>query len=210
MFFGVKAVFFDIGGVVVDADLHAYADIGAQLFQADPEDIRRAAGKFVPDLETGRLDSYNFWKFIEVALWASGSGKTTDFPDFDTLWGDILKENATLNQEVMDIVFELRKNVKVVGVISNAIKEHVKHLKALGAYAAFHPLFISCDVGMRKPDADIYKMAAKEVGLWCRQCLFIDDLQVNVDAAKAVGMKAHLYTNPNALKTELRRLKLLS
>lgn len=208
MFFRTKAIFFDIGGVVVDADLHSYAEIGAKIYQTKPENIQKAATHLVPDLERGKMSSHNFWKLIETSLWSLGIGKPSDFPDLDSIWNDILGANVKVNFEVLEIAQKLRERY-TIGVLSNAIKDHVLHLNDLKIYDGFDPVIVSCQVGMRKPEPAIYKLAAKKAGVWTRQCFFIDDLEENCVAAKKVGMKAHRFTTASNLEADLRKQKLL-
>jgi putative hydrolase of the HAD superfamily len=45
-------------------------------------------------------------------------------------------------------------------------------------------------VGMRKPDAEIYELTLERLGLPAAACLFVDDTEVNCEAARALGMSA--------------------
>jgi putative hydrolase of the HAD superfamily len=62
----------------------------------------------------------------------------------------------------------------------------------------YHAVVISADVGMRKPEERIYRHAAGLIGLAPDECVFIDDMEVNVRAAEALGMRAILHTEPEA------------
>ena len=208
MLFKIKVIYFDIGGVVVDADLQAYDRIGARLFGTEPESIRKAAAHLVPDLECGRMSSHNFWKLIETSLWSLGLGKPNQGTDLAALWESILAESITINHEVLQLARELAVRHRV-GVLSNVIKDHAVALSRLKVYQGFDPLMVSCQVGLRKPDLKFYKLAAKEAGVWCRQCLFIDDLEENCRAAHAVGMETHLFQEAAALPADLKRRKLI-
>lgn len=64
-------------------------------------------------------------------------------------------------------------------------------LDALGPL--FDQIVISGDVGMRKPEPDIYRHAAKRLGLEPDACVFVDDFRVNVEGAEAVGMAGVLH-----------------
>ncbi|XVQ12299.1 HAD family hydrolase [Spirillospora sp. CA-255316] len=72
----------------------------------------------------------------------------------------------------------------------------------------FDAVVISAEVGLRKPDERIFRHALELVGLPPEQCVFIDDVRHNVDAALAVGMKAVHHTSPDATLEELRALGL--
>ncbi len=50
--------------------------------------------------------------------------------------------------------------------------------------------FVSCQLGLRKPDPAIYARAARQLGVPAEACLFIDDRKRNCEAARAVGMTA--------------------
>jgi putative hydrolase of the HAD superfamily len=65
---------------------------------------------------------------------------------------------------------------------------------------------ISAEVGMRKPEERIFRHAAGLLGLAPEECVFIDDLQVNVTAAEAVCMTAVLHTEPAATEARLREI----
>jgi putative hydrolase of the HAD superfamily len=66
---------------------------------------------------------------------------------------------------------------------------------------------VSGAVGLRKPDPAIYEMAGAELGLPLTQCAFVDDIEVNVEAANALGMFAVLHTDlPTTLAALLTRV----
>ncbi|MCA9101188.1 MAG: HAD family phosphatase [Planctomycetales bacterium] len=65
--------------------------------------------------------------------------------------------------------------------------------------------FVSCHTGLRKPDPQAYRHAIDILGVDPPECLFIDDRQVNVDAALNVGMDAILMRGAEDLRGELRR-----
>lgn len=62
----------------------------------------------------------------------------------------------------------------------------------------FDAWVISAEVGMRKPEERIFLLAAERLGLPPEQCVFIDDIQANVDAATALGMAGVLHRDPLA------------
>lgn len=70
----------------------------------------------------------------------------------------------------------------------------------------FDAWVISAEVGMRKPEERIFLLAAERLGLPPDQCVFIDDIQANVDAANALGMAAVLHRDPLATTAHLSAL----
>ncbi|HAN32441.1 MAG TPA: hypothetical protein DCQ06_12670 [Myxococcales bacterium] len=63
--------------------------------------------------------------------------------------------------------------------------------------------FVSCEMGVRKPDPQAYLIPSKAVGAAPGSCLFIDDRQSNCDGARSVGMDAVCFESAAALRREL-------
>src|ERR1017187_7117698 len=95
----IKAVIFDIGGVIVDADLEGYATVAAPLFSSSVADTRAAVLSRIGRLETGELDSKGFWKEVGESLWREGKGKPLDPSQcsWTNLWGQVIKETMKIN-----------------------------------------------------------------------------------------------------------------
>jgi putative hydrolase of the HAD superfamily len=65
---------------------------------------------------------------------------------------------------------------------------------------------ISGEVGLRKPDPAIYRLAAEQLGVELEECVFVDDLEPNIRAATDLGMLAVLHTDLATTLAELARL----
>lgn len=73
----------------------------------------------------------------------------------------------------------------------------------------FDAVVISCEVGMRKPDERIFRHALDLLGLDAAECVFIDDIEHNIRAAQALGIRGILHTAPDTTIAELRGMGLL-
>ncbi|MEU8305340.1 HAD family phosphatase [Actinomadura sp. NPDC048955] len=73
----------------------------------------------------------------------------------------------------------------------------------------FDAVVISCEVGMRKPDERIFRHALDLLGLDAAECVFIDDIEHNIRAAQALGIRGILHTGPDTTIAELRGMDLL-
>jgi putative hydrolase of the HAD superfamily len=80
------------------------------------------------------------------------------------------------------------------GLLSNSwgVDDYPRHLFP----GLFDVVVISGEVGMRKPEPRIFRHAVELLGLSPQECVFIDDIEVNVVAAEEVGMTAVLHTDP--------------
>ena len=66
----------------------------------------------------------------------------------------------------------------------------------------------SCDVGLIKPEPEIYQLLCSKYGLKMEECVFIDDKQANTDAAKALGMQAITFRGYEEAVRELEGMDL--
>jgi putative hydrolase of the HAD superfamily len=72
--------------------------------------------------------------------------------------------------------------------------------------ALFDAVVISAEVGMRKPEEGIFRYAAGTLGLDPAECVFIDDVEANVNAAVACGMTGFVHTDVTATAVALQDL----
>jgi len=70
-------------------------------------------------------------------------------------------------------------------------------------FSRFRDILVSGEVKLLKPDPAIYYLALDRFGLNPREALFVDDRQINVDAALAVGMAAHLFVDAADFRARL-------
>ena len=67
----------------------------------------------------------------------------------------------------------------------------------------FDDIVISGEVGLRKPEPEIFLLAAERIGLTAVECVFVDDLELNVTGARALGMTAVHHTSYEQTRQEL-------
>jgi putative hydrolase of the HAD superfamily len=70
----------------------------------------------------------------------------------------------------------------------------------------FDDIVISGEVGLRKPEPEIFHLAAERIGLRAEDCVFVDDLELNVEGARALGMTAIHHTSYDGTRRELESL----
>jgi putative hydrolase of the HAD superfamily len=90
------------------------------------------------------------------------------------------------------------------GLISNSWGTAIYDPDALDGL--FDVAIISGEVGLHKPQAEIYLLAAERLGVEPCTCVFVDDLRENVHGAEQVGMTAILHRDPEATVTRLEEL----
>ena len=110
--------------------------------------------------------------------------------DFQTAKSMMLE--AITYQEEVTPTAKLIKQLKEAGyrliVLSNMSKEYIAYLRKMNVYSAFDDEVISCEVGLIKPEKEIYSLLIERYNLDPAQTMFIDDRKENVDAAAALGI----------------------
>lgn len=110
-------------------------------------------------------------------------------------------------QGTVDILAELRAQGVPLYALSNwSVETFPFALKRFAFLKWFQGIMLSGEVGLVKPDTKIYELFLKTFAMDPATTVFVDDLQPNVEAAAALGMQAIWFTNPVALRAELRNL----
>jgi putative hydrolase of the HAD superfamily len=94
-----------------------------------------------------------------------------------------------------------------MGTINNESAElNLYRIKTFGLRDMFTLFVSSCFVGLRKPEAGIYKLAIEITQKPPQECCFIDDRALNLECAKLLGMHTIEMQNANQLRQELAKL----
>jgi epoxide hydrolase-like predicted phosphatase len=91
------------------------------------------------------------------------------------------------------------------GLISNSWGHGLSYDQEL-LDSLFDAIVISGDVGLHKPEPEIYLLAAEKIGVPPEDCVFVDDLRENCAGAAAVGMAAILHRGSDKTLPELEHL----
>ena len=106
------------------------------------------------------------------------------------------------NQEMLDAV----KHAKQAGIKTALISNSWGDRNQYDNLDMFDAVVISGEVGMHKPEPEIFRLGAQKVGLPPEECVFVDDLKENCEGAEAVGMTAILHRGSEGTLPELERL----
>src|SRR5207253_561570 len=99
------------------------------------------------------------------------------------------RERQHLIVQNIELIRRLRGRYRM-SVLSNADLSLAQRLRDAGIWDLFDDVIVSAEVGVAKPEPRIYALAAERLGLPPAECVFIDDAERNVDAARATGMHA--------------------
>lgn len=195
----IRAVYFDNGGVIVRTEYQAprqhlaerlgleYEVLVSLVF--DSETAKQAGIGLIPEQE--------HWAAVMRRLHLPDSEAQAIRDEFFA--GDVT--DLTL----LNFMRGLRKKCKV-GLISNAWSGLRPWIINRKYDDAFDAMIISAEVGMAKPDPRIYQLALEKLGVAASESVFLDDFPENVEGARAVGMQAIHFTQPEQALQELKQL----
>lgn len=195
----IKAVIFDFGGVICFETVSKIYKVLAKKTGVDFEETRRIARKLLHKLQIGRMRENNFWKKL-------AKGLNSDPNKIKKIWLETFENNLRARKTVIKLALGLKSRGYIIAILSNAIKIHSDHVSRKNIYQLFSPVVLSFEVGMNKPNRNIYNLTARRIGLKANECLFIDDKEENVKVARSVGMHGIVFRNVTQLKTELKKV----
>lgn len=184
----MKAVLFDMGRVLVHYDHQTTIASTAALWHAPPEALRDLMQEVGEAFGIGDMDAETFHALLSTRL-----GAEVAFEAFVAAFGaGIQRDEAAL---AYALSLQTRPGV-TVAVISNTNDAHVRWLDALvPELKEFDLVMMSNEVGLAKPDPEIFETALELLDLPPAQTIFIDDSAPNVAAARALGMAGIVHTD---------------
>ena len=194
----LKAIIFDLGNVIIPFDFkRAYARL-EPLCKYSTEEIRarlRANG-LVQRFETGQVDARRFVEEFSGAL-----EFTITYDEFCDLWSCIFLPEPLIPEALLE---SLARRYPLL-LLSNTNPIHISMVRAnYPLLGYFRDAVLSHEVGVAKPSLKIYQEAVRRAGCEARECFFTDDIQLNVDAARQLGMQAVQFQSAEQLEHELR------
>lgn len=195
----VAAVLFDFGGVLTTPVWDSFAafcrseglDPGTvkQLFRTDPGALEDLRG-----LETGALSEQEFERRFGARLGLESHERLIDS----------MFEGMRPLESMVSAVRGIRAGGIATGLVSNSWS--VDHYDRGLLAELFDASVISAEVGLHKPQPEIYLLAARRLGAAPAACVFVDDLRESCEGAEAVGMTAIRHRDPADTIAALERL----
>ena len=195
----IRAIVFDLGGVVIPFDFHrGYAAMESLCpYPASEIPKRLRATGLVPLYETGKIESRDFVAQLTRALELQ-----VTFEQFCDLWTAIFLPGTLLPESLFD---DLGSRYPLIA-LSNTNELHFRQVELLyPVIRKFDHLVLSYRVGFAKPDPRIYAAAVAKASCGPEECLFVDDVESYVKGARAFGMNAIRFESASQLSEMFRR-----
>ncbi len=201
----IEAVISDFGGVLTTPLMRSFAAFqnrsgipAAALGRAMQAIAERDGAHPLFELETGRLTEARFLELIAGAL-EPELGHVPEMHRF----GEIYFEALDPNEPMIELMREAKAAGRRMALLTNNVREWEPRWRSMLPVDEIFELVVdSAFVGMRKPDPPIYELTLERLGngIGARDCLFVDDVLVNVETARELGMSAvHFRDNDQAM-----------
>jgi epoxide hydrolase-like predicted phosphatase len=198
----IKAVFFDLGGVILRTEYQAPRQRLAESFGMDYDDIDQVVFGGGPNgsaakATVGAIAEEEHWLNVMKILKQPVDEYERIRDEF--FGGDILDH---------DILYFLRsmKPKYKVGLISNAWSGLRDFIVREKFDDVFDHMVISAEVGVAKPDARIYQIALEQFEVSPNEAVFVDDFIENIEACEKLGMQGIHFKTPESAMQQLKKL----
>jgi putative hydrolase of the HAD superfamily len=204
----ITTVISDFGGVLTTPLVQSFAAVQDQtgipfeeLGQAMATIQEKEGEHPLFELEKGNLSEAGFLAKVGDAL-EPALGHRPELHRFREIYFDALHPN----QPMIELMREVKKRGFRMGLLTNNVREWEPLWRSmLPVDEIFEVVVDSGFVGCRKPDREIYDLTLERMGdPLAEECLFIDDTDVNCDAARALGMSAVHYRYNEQAISEIR------
>jgi putative hydrolase of the HAD superfamily len=166
---------------------------------ADIASLERAAGRSGAafwDAYWRHRPAYDRAGLTVAEYWAAVLGETIERTAIDALVELDVASWLHLNPPALEAVGRARERGLRLALLSNAPHEVADAVDAAEFAEMFEARIFSCRIGAVKPEPEIYAGALERLGAAASDVVFVDDRPANVDAARALGIRAHLFGDP--------------
>ena len=195
----IRAVVFDWGGVLIENPVDGILSFVEQHFPG----LGKAPyeGEAMRFFQEGKISENEFWEELAGA-------DELDLSAFDgSLWRKAFEHTYTERVPVVRLAKTLKEEGYITAMLSNTEAPAVEMLKAMNYDCFDHGLY-SCELGIVKPEPEIYRRCIELLGVQPNEMLFIDDKVENIEAAEALGIRGHIMDDFAGLDARLEALRL--
>jgi len=189
----IKVILFDVGGCYLEGSFISFVNKSRKVLDIDKELFSKKEVVFDKRLNKGEISAEEcFRKYFGVPIDEKQMKKIVKF------WTSTWK----LSNEMKKLILRLKDNYRLA-ILSNSDSLNSENYTKKGWYKYFDTLIISHEIGIIKPQKEIYQIAIEKLKIRPNECLFIDDQEDCLKPAREIGMKTILFKSISQLEKEL-------
>ena len=199
MMHNIRAVYFDLGGVIVRTEDKAPRAALGKSLGLDYDEIDRLvfASPSARQASIGAISVEQHWQKVVGSLGLPES-------EIERIIEAFFAGDHT-DLALVDFLRSLRSTHKT-GLISNAFSGLRQWMIEKKIEDAFDDITFSAEVGVAKPDPLIYRQALEKLDVRPEEAIFVDDMPINVEAAKMLGMHGIIFQNAEQTIADVKSL----
>lgn len=194
-----EALLFDLGGVLIDIDFERALAFWSSFSSMPVKELRRSfsADAEYEAHERGELHEADYFDYLARKLKLNASQS-----QIREGWNSIFVAEIS---ETRALVESLRGTVRCYAFTNtNATHMQAWSQRFPAVVRAFHRVFASHELGLRKPERAAFECICASIGVAAGRVLFFDDLPENVSAANESGLQAVLVRSPGDVSSALK------
>ena len=196
-----RVIVFDYGEVISVSQSEADRAALVEISGLEPGLFWQLYDRYREDLDQGVTLPREYWNLI-----ARDAGVEWPPATLQQLWAADIRSWISVEPGTVQLLAELHAGGTRVALLSNAGFDFSDPFRHSPMAAYFEAMFVSAELGLIKPDPEIYRVVARELGITLEQMVFIDNKKINVDAAVALGVTGHVFTTVAELRAFLESL----
>ncbi len=194
----ITTIIFDLGGVLFTNGSRAFREYVSKKFHIPEDNVQKVvSGTIGTAYREGKLSRDEFWKQFQAIL-----GISQPVVELEEAW----IHGYELIEDTKELLFQLKKRYATY-YLSDNVKERVDRLEQQYHFLSwFDGGIFSHEVGIRKPNPDIYTLILAKTKSKPQETIYIDDKPRFLIPAKELGIHTILFENPKQLQEDIRAL----
>jgi putative hydrolase of the HAD superfamily len=198
----IRCVLSDLGRVIIHFDNTIFFEKIANYSSLSIGEIAELASTHSSPrkaFDRGEITAEEFYNQATTILEAE-----LDYDNFYSIYNDVF----SLNPPILEILKKLKGKYRLVLLSNTDVMRFSFIKKKFPEIMIFDAYVLSYEVGAMKPHPRIYDEALKKAGVEAKECVFIDDIEENIEAAQKLGIKGILMTPQTDLEAALQEMDL--
>jgi len=195
----IRAVFFDLGGVILRTEYQAPRQQLAERLGLEYDDLDRIVFNSETGIQaaSGAITSQQHWEAVMKRL-------KRPVEELELIRGEFFAGDI-IDRDLVNFLRSLR-NTHKTGLISNNWSDLREYLVREKIIDAFDHIIISAEVGVAKPEPGIFRIALEQAGVKPEEAVLVDDFYVNIEGCEKAGMKGIHFKDAQSAMQQLKEL----
>ena len=201
----IKAVIFDYGKVISFPPRNSVMEELANISLIEASILEKLILKHRGEFDRGTFSAKDYYKII-----LREAGVSFDGEKIEKMADNDIKGWTSVNPETVSLMEEIKNAGYLLGILSNMPYDFLAlHRNTFPVFKLTHINIFSCEIGFIKPEKEIYEILLEKLLCTAEETVFFDDIQINVDRAKEIGIRAFLWEDVDKARRVLKSEGLL-